>query len=177
MNKSYLTSTALIFSIIALGAGCNSTDAQQPVAAINQPAPSSAPLAPEVAAPPAQPAPEVAAAAAAAIKITPPAPKQPVVAKPKAQAVKEFNLAAKNWDWNPNKISVKKGDKVILHVTGADADHGFAIREYNINERFGPGETKTITFVADQAGSFSFYCSVPCGPGHRDMKGTLVVQE
>src|SRR3989344_1912920 len=27
----------------------------------------------------------------------------------------------------------------------------------------------------DKAGSFSFFCDIACGAGHRDMKGTLIV--
>jgi cytochrome c oxidase subunit 2 len=38
-----------------------------------------------------------------------------------------------------------------------------------------PGSSKTVTFVADKAGTFKFFCNVPCGEGHREMTGQLVV--
>lgn len=90
-------------------------------------------------------------------------------------ATKEFNVVASQFAFDPDTITVDKGDTVIIHVTSADVPHGFAIEGYNVNVAFDKGETKTVTFVADKAGTFQFFCSVPCGSGHRSMKGQLVV--
>lgn len=158
MNKTHLKSAVLIFSLIALGAGCGENGEGR---VTQLPTPEPVPTATTT----------VTAPTTAA-----PTPK-PTTLPTAPQAVKEFTVTAKNWEWNPKTITVKKGDKVVLHVSSADDDHGFGIREYNINVAFDGGETKTIEFTADKAGSFTFYCSVPCGEGHREMKGTLVVQE
>ena len=53
--------------------------------------------------------------------------------------------------------------------------HGFKINEFNIDEKLNPGEEVTVTFVADKTGVFTFFCNVPCGEGHKEMKGTLIV--
>lgn len=90
--------------------------------------------------------------------------------------VKEFTMNAKNWQFDPDTITVNKGDTVILKITGADAAHSFMLKDYDLNIKIEPGQTQTIEFVADKAGEFSFRCGVPCGEGHREMTGKLIVQ-
>jgi nitrosocyanin len=76
----------------------------------------------------------------------------------------------------PQSVVVLKGDKVKLVLNNTDEmDHGFAIDAYGINQIVKAGQTITIDFVADKAGVFTFYCTVPCGPGHSEMTGQLIV--
>jgi cytochrome c oxidase subunit II len=89
----------------------------------------------------------------------------------------EFKMTAKNWEFDPNVITVKKGEKVRLFITAFDHNHGFKIPAYDIDQMIPKGSTATIEFTADKAGTFEFKCSVYCGKGHRRMKGTLVVEE
>src|SRR3989338_4153066 len=89
--------------------------------------------------------------------------------------VKEFVMTAKQWEFIPGTIEVNKGDKVKLKITSADVTHGFSIKEFGINKRIEPGETAEVEFTADKTGTFTFYCSVPCGEGHGQMKGQLIV--
>ncbi len=100
----------------------------------------------------------------------------PLKERAKAPAIKTFKITGKNWEWSQTMITVKKGDHVRLVITGADADHGFAMKDFGINVTVKPGETKTVDFVADKVGEFGFRCSIPCGEGHRDMVGKLVVE-
>ncbi len=83
--------------------------------------------------------------------------------------------------FTPEYVKVKKGDKVIWHVTNIerakDATHGFGIAAYNINLSIEPGETATFEFVADKAGTFSWYCTEFCSALHLEMMGYLVVEE
>lgn len=90
-------------------------------------------------------------------------------------AVKEFNMTAKRFSFDPSTITVNKGDRVVLHVTSTDVEHGFSLATYDIVETLPAGQTKTITFTADKAGEFNFFCSVFCGSGHADMRGKLIV--
>ncbi|MBI1936033.1 cupredoxin domain-containing protein [Candidatus Woesearchaeota archaeon] len=92
------------------------------------------------------------------------------------QAVKEFEIIAKQFQFNPATIEVNKGDKVRLIVTSIDVPHGFSITEYGINERLDPGKPVTIEFTADKQGTFTAFCSVLCGSGHLGMKGELIVK-
>ena len=78
--------------------------------------------------------------------------------------------------WLPSVIAVEQGDKVKLTlknlVPGADNKHGFTIPAYNITEVATRDEPKTITFVADKAGVFPFFCQLH--PAH--IGGSLIVE-
>ena len=82
--------------------------------------------------------------------------------------------------FNPEHIYLKQGDKVRWHITNTerafDATHGFAVPVYNITASLEPGETVTIEFDADTAGTFPFYCSEFCSALHLEMMGYLMVE-
>ncbi len=78
--------------------------------------------------------------------------------------------------FDPNIIEVNQGDVIHLTLTSKDSTHGFSIDAYNVNVIVNGGETQTVTIQADQKGTFEFYCSVPCGSGHSDMNGKLIVK-
>jgi len=80
------------------------------------------------------------------------------------------------WKWEPDTIRVNPGDKLKLHINNEDTyDHGFAIDVFGVNRRLFPKSTTTIEFTPSIPGKFNFYCSVPCGQGHYDQVGTLIV--
>ena len=82
------------------------------------------------------------------------------------------------WKWEPAEIHIKAGDLVKLRIFNEDNyDHGFAVEAFGINKRLFPRRETQIEFVASRAGSFNFYCSVPCGQGHYEQIGTLFVEE
>lgn len=72
-------------------------------------------------------------------------------------------------------INVSRGSIVTLRITSQDVTHGLAITEYGINVEIPPGETVEVRFRADQVGRFQIYCTVFCGAGHPQHKGTLHV--
>lgn len=82
--------------------------------------------------------------------------------------------------FNPEHVYLKQGDKVRWHLTNTeralDATHGFAVPVYNITASLEPGETVTIEFEADTAGTFPFYCSEFCSALHLEMMGYLMVE-
>ena len=90
--------------------------------------------------------------------------------------VKEFTMTAKQWEFVPGTITVNEGDTVKLTITSTDVAHGFNLPDFGVNERLDPGKAVNVEFVADKTGTFTFSCSVPCGSGHRGMKGQLVVK-
>jgi len=89
------------------------------------------------------------------------------------------HMAAVRSSFEPNRIDVKKGDRVTIHITNieqtTDELHGFGLNEHNINVVVDPGETKTIEFVADKPGVFPFYCTNFCSALHQEMQGYLLV--
>ncbi len=81
--------------------------------------------------------------------------------------------------FTPTAIEVNQGDVVTIHITNGEQSrdelHGFGVAEYNINVVNDPGETKTVTFVADKPGVFPYYCTNFCSALHQEMQGHLVV--
>ena len=84
-------------------------------------------------------------------------------------------LTAEKFKFTPERIIVKKGEKVRLELTSKDVTHGIAIEAYDIDEEIDPDQTSTVEFTANEAGQFGFHCSVYCGEGHEDMTGMLIV--
>jgi len=80
----------------------------------------------------------------------------------------------------PDVIEVNEGDKVFVHLTNIDRDeditHGFAINRYNLNIEVQPGQTNTVEFVADKAGTYPIYCTNFCSALHQEMTGYLLVK-
>ncbi len=89
----------------------------------------------------------------------------------------EIQMTAKKYEFNPNPITVKKGEHVKLVITALDRDHGFKLDTFKINQKLKKGKATTVEFTADQAGTFTFQCSDFCGLGHKRMKGKLAVEE
>ena len=90
--------------------------------------------------------------------------------------VKEFNMTVKQWAFDPEVITVKKGDSVRIKIKSIDVSHGFSLPEFGFDQKLEPGKEVTVEFIASKKGEFTFFCSVLCGQGHRDMKGKLVVE-
>jgi nitrous-oxide reductase len=97
----------------------------------------------------------------------------------KADGVHVFMTAVRS-HFSPDIIRVKQGDTVHLHVTNVeqakDATHGIAFGGQNINVSLEPGKHCNITFVADRAGVFPYYCTEFCSALHLEMAGYLLVE-
>lgn len=82
--------------------------------------------------------------------------------------------------FTPDVIEVNEGDTVTIHLTNvdqeADISHGLGISLYDITVGIDPGETKTVTFVADKPGVYTFYCTDFCSALHQEMSGYLLVK-
>lgn len=95
-----------------------------------------------------------------------------------------IKLRERAWRYYPDSITVRKGQVVRVDFqptdNGLGAGHGFAVDGYDkdvfINGSL-VGRPKSVTFLADKAGSFTFYCATQCSTGslHPHMKGTLIV--
>ena len=90
--------------------------------------------------------------------------------------IKEFTVEAFQFGFDPSVIEVNQGDKVRIIASSRDVPHGLAIPEFGVNLYLDGVTSQTAEFIADKKGKFSFYCSVPCGAGHRGMKGDLIVK-
>jgi cytochrome c oxidase subunit II len=93
------------------------------------------------------------------------------------QAVHEIQVTLRKYEFRPGSLRVRKGERVKLLMNAADHDHGFKLDDFDINQKIPKGTTVVVEFTADKPGTFQFRCSSVCGLGHRNMKGTLVVEE
>jgi nitrous-oxide reductase len=95
--------------------------------------------------------------------------------------VTEVWMSAVRSQFAPDVIPVKKGDRVIIHITNIeqleDATHGFSIPDHDINLSIDAGETVTMEYIADTAGSYAFYCTEFCSALHLEMQGWIIVEE
>jgi cytochrome c oxidase subunit 2 len=93
------------------------------------------------------------------------------------RGVHEIQVKLRKYEFSPGSLRVRKGEQVRLIMAAVDHDHGFRLDDFQINQKIPKGTTAIVEFTADKAGTFQFRCSNVCGLGHRNMKGTLVVEE
>jgi len=92
----------------------------------------------------------------------------------------EIWMTAIRSHFRPDLIELKQGDNVTWHITNIDtsfdATHGFAMPGYNVNLSLEPGETATVSFVADRSGAYPFYCTEFCSALHLEMAGYMLIE-
>lgn len=90
---------------------------------------------------------------------------------------KVFNITGKNFAFSTEEIRVKKGDTVTINFESTDGFHDWVVDEFDAatNQVSTWGKT-SVTFIADTAGIFEYYCSVG---NHRaaGMVGKLIVED
>lgn len=93
------------------------------------------------------------------------------------EGIKEVEIRAFQWGFQPSVVYVQPGDKVRFIVVSDDIMHGFAINELGINIalRTGVEARSPVVTVNLTQGTYTIYCSVFCGMGHPSMKARLVV--
>jgi cytochrome c oxidase subunit 2 len=92
-------------------------------------------------------------------------------------APRRIEVTAKRFTYDPDEITLKKGQPVVLAITSADVTHGLRFRELNLNTKINKGTPAELSFTPDKVGDFVGHCSVFCGTGHGGMTLTLHVVE
>jgi cytochrome c oxidase subunit 2 len=92
-------------------------------------------------------------------------------------AAKVIKVTAKQFEYSPAEITLKKGVPVVLEFTSLDRLHGFSCPALDIRTDIEPGKVNRIEFTPKQAGTFPFHCDNFCGSGHGGMKGKIIVTE
>jgi plastocyanin len=87
----------------------------------------------------------------------------------------DLRIAASQYEFGPAVISVNQGDRVTIELVSTDVVHGLYLDGYDLEVTADPGQTATLSFIADKSGTFRFRCSVTCGPLHPFMIGKLKV--
>lgn len=89
---------------------------------------------------------------------------------------KVFEVTARNHEFSVTEIRVQEGDTVTINLTAEEGFHDWVVDEFDAaTERVEEDGTASVTFVADAAGTYEYYCSVG---DHRamGMVGTLIVE-
>ena len=113
-----------------------------------------------------------------------------------ADSPRVIEVIAKTFEFTPNEIHVKMGERVQIKLQTADRAHGLKLNIYpeGASEDGNPGlffdhpqddakvekhKERVIEFVAARPGTYDFKCSVQCsmGHGHDRMTGKLIVEE
>ena len=101
-------------------------------------------------------------------------------------------VSAKKYEYSPNEIRVKAGERVRLKVHSVDETHGLKLSLYpegskdkaaglkfdapDSNGKVEKGVDEVVEFTAVTPGTYEFKCAKMCGLGHGKMKGKLIVE-
>ena len=97
-----------------------------------------------------------------------------VIDKPAARTI---SVSVDNWAFSPASITVKKGENITVQLTDKAGTHSFAVPGLGINQALTPGQVTSVSIPTDKPGTYEFRCMIPCGEGHKEMRGTLVIEE
>ena len=86
-----------------------------------------------------------------------------------------FRIDARQFAYSPSELTVNPGDSVTIQLVSTDVVHGLYIDGYDLFVEADPGQTATLSFIANKPGSFRFRCNVTCGAMHPFMIGKLTV--
>lgn len=87
-----------------------------------------------------------------------------------------IEVSAKRFEFEPQEITLKKGEAVTLRVTSQDVTHGFFSRPLHIDADLKPGETQAVRIRPQESGTYTVICDHYCGSGHGGMKMVIVVE-
>jgi heme/copper-type cytochrome/quinol oxidase subunit 2 len=90
-------------------------------------------------------------------------------------ALRTFRIQASQFAYDPGEIHVNPGDTVRMELVSMDVVHGVYVDGYGVSITADPGQTSSLTFVADKPGVFRLRCNVTCGAMHPFMIGKLYV--
>ena len=99
----------------------------------------------------------------------------PLPVQPITPQERTFEIDAHQFAYSPSELKVNEGDAVTIQLVSTDVVHGLYVDDYDISVEADPGQSATLTFVADKPGSFRFRCNLTCGAMHPFMIGKLTV--
>jgi cytochrome c oxidase subunit 2 len=96
---------------------------------------------------------------------------------PRAElAVREIDVVASQFRFEPATIDVAEGERVVLNIHSTDSTHGFAAKGLKVKATIpNGGQVVKVELSGLKPGTYEFHCNEYCGTGHLQMKGTLVV--
>jgi len=93
------------------------------------------------------------------------------------QGPRTITIIAQRFSFEPNEITVKKGEPVTLIIHSKDVSHGLVIEDLGVRTIVKKGQSAEVSFTPDTAGTFLGKCAHFCGSGHGSMTMTVHVTE
>jgi cytochrome c oxidase subunit 2 len=91
-------------------------------------------------------------------------------------SIRRIDVALSRYAFSPERIELRVGEPVRLHVVSTDGTHGFQVKALGLNVRVPTGGTAvTIDLTPREAGTYRIGCSEYCGSGHSRMQASLIV--
>jgi len=89
----------------------------------------------------------------------------------RAQSPKGIEIIAKRFTYDPDTITLKRGEPIVLVLHSIDVTHGIKIEAFNIKSDDIKKDKETeVRFTPQETGHFEGQCSRFCGKGHGSMK-------
>jgi cytochrome c oxidase subunit II len=91
---------------------------------------------------------------------------------------RHIDIVASRFSFEPNEITVKKGESVTLSLRSMDVTHGLVIEQLHLRiDEIHKGRSADVAFSPDTTGTFEGKCAHFCGKGHGSMIFTVHVVE
>jgi plastocyanin len=99
------------------------------------------------------------------------------VSVPPGTGEKRIAVEASSFDFEPNEILARSGDRLLLEVENTSGmDHNLTVLdpggEVLLSRHLPPGQKVPIELTLEQPGEYPFYCDKPLHPS-LGMKGTI----
>jgi cytochrome c oxidase subunit 2 len=89
----------------------------------------------------------------------------------RAQSPRRIEIIAKRFTYDPDVITLKRGQPVVLVMRSSDVAHGLKVEELNIkSDEIKKDKETEIQFTPEEVGHYEGQCAHFCGIGHGSMK-------
>lgn len=116
------------------------------------------------------------AAALASLLVLPLSPAARAAEPPPSAGPRVIEIVAQRFRFEPNLVTVRKDEPVLLRLRSQDVVHGFFQRALGIDTTISPDRPTEVALTAHEAGRFVVICHHFCGAGHGNMRMTVVVE-
>lgn len=88
-----------------------------------------------------------------------------------------IDIAASNWKFTPDSITLHVGETTVLRLTSNEGVHGIKSDDLGIAlTMLTPGKFTSVSVTPKKAGTYVLHCAIICGPGHEKMMLTIRVE-
>lgn len=88
----------------------------------------------------------------------------------------EIAIDMDNWSFSVDNVKLNSGKNYRLTFITKEGHHGVIIPDMKYDSgKLKVGESMSFDFKNVSDGKYVFYCNIPCGLGHRKMKGLIEV--